>query len=293
MTAEKTSPLRIHPATVQLLRFPFSFFLMPVYWFALSQVVDPNKGRAILIFLILHVLVYPSSNGYNSYMDRDETPIGGIAKPLAPTRQLFYISIGMDLCALLLSTWISGLFAAGILVYILASRAYSYRGIRLKQYPVIGYLTVVLCQGTLVFFLVYHGSHPRLTTDVPVAGLVSAALLIGGFYPLTQIYQHEADRKDGVRTISALLGYRGTFVFTGIVYTCAMLSIAWFFLSSLEQKEFRILATCMLPILVYYLSWAIRVWKDPSAANFSSTMKMNIVASVCANLGFILVLSMQ
>ncbi len=293
MTAEKTSSLRIHPATVQLLRFPFSFFLMPVYWFALSQVVDPNKGRAILIFLILHVLVYPSSNGYNSYMDRDETPIGGIAKPLAPTRQLFYISIGMDLCALLLSTRISGLFAAGILVYILASRAYSYRGIRLKQYPVIGYLTVVLCQGTLVFFLVFHGSHPRLTTDVPLAGLVSAALLIGGFYPLTQIYQHEADRKDGVRTISALLGYRGTFVFTGIVYTCAMLSIAWFFLSSLEQKEFRILATCMLPILVYYLSWAIRVWKDPSAANFSSTMKMNIVASVCANLGFILVLSMQ
>ena len=293
MTAEKTSSFRIHPATIQLLRFPFSFFLMPVYWFALSQVVEPNWGRAILIFFILHVLVYPSSNGYNSYMDRDESPIGGIAKPMQPTRQLFFISIGMDLCALFLSIRISWIFTAGILLYILASRAYSYRGIRLKRYPITGYLTVVLCQGALVFLLVYHGSHPRLTLDVPGAGLVSAALLIGGFYPLTQIYQHEADRKDGVRTISALLGYRGTFVFTGIIYACAMVSLAWFFLSSLEQKEFRVLATCMLPILVYYLSWAIRVWKDPSAANFSHTMKMNIVASVCSNLGFILVLSMQ
>ena len=83
-------------STIQLLRFHFSFFLMPVYWFALSQVVNKNLPRAILIFVILHLLIYPASNGYNSYMDRDETSIGGLKNPLLPTKQLFHVTVFMD-----------------------------------------------------------------------------------------------------------------------------------------------------------------------------------------------------
>ncbi len=122
-------------STLQLLRFHFSFFLMPVYWFALSQVAVINWRNAILIFIILHLLVYPASNGYNSYMDRDTTPVGGLKNPMQPTQLLFYTTIFMDAFALLLSFMISPLFVTGIFFYILASRAYSYRKIRLKKYP--------------------------------------------------------------------------------------------------------------------------------------------------------------
>ena len=122
-------------STIQLLRFHFSIFLLPVYLFAVSQVPQINWIDALIVFLILHVLVYPSSNGYNSYMDRDTSPIGGLQKPMQPTRQLFHISIAMDVIAVALSFFISIYFAAGVLLYILASRAYSYRGIRLKKIP--------------------------------------------------------------------------------------------------------------------------------------------------------------
>src|SRR5215467_9560641 len=121
-------------STIQLLRFHFSLFLLPVYLFALSQVPNIYTGRAIVIFIILHVLVYPSSNGYNSYMDRDESPIGGLSKPMQPTIQLFYVSVIMDILAIMIGLWIVTYFAGGLLIYILASRAYSYRGIRLKKY---------------------------------------------------------------------------------------------------------------------------------------------------------------
>src|SRR5438045_2996854 len=131
-------------STIQLLRFHFSLFLLPVYLFALSQAPFIHVSRALLVFAILHLLVYPSSNGYNSYMDRDETPIGGLASPLQPTRQLFVASVVMDLVAVLLSLLVSFPFAAGVLLYIMASRAYSYRGIRLKQYPFLGFLTVFI-----------------------------------------------------------------------------------------------------------------------------------------------------
>jgi len=283
----------LNRSTIQLLRFHFSIFLLPVYLFAISQVPAISLTRALLIFFILHLLIYPSSNGYNSYMDRDEGSIGGVKDPLPPTRQLFWTSIIMDVVAVLLSLLISYWFTICIIAYIGASRAYSYRGIRLKKYPIAGYLTVIVCQGALTFFMVYHGSSENLTTAVPPAAIIASALLIGGFYPLTQIYQHDADRKDGVITISALLGYRGTFIFTAIVYTLAMSMLFYQFFNNNEQKKFFVLATLMLPVLVYFFIWWVKVWKDQSQANFKNTMRMNLLASCCTNVGFIVVLLMQ
>ena len=277
-------------STLQLLRFHFSFFLLPVYLFALGRVVATDWWKAILIFFILHMLVYPASNGYNSYMDRDEGSIGGIKDPLMPTRELFYVTVAMDVLAILLGITISLWFSLGIFIYILASRAYSYRGIRLKRFPVMGYLTVVIFQGAFTFWLVYHGSHFPTTFDVPLSGMLASSLLIGGFYPLTQVYQHEADARDGVKTISAWLGYRGTFVFTACVYTLAMAVLAYHFFSSLDWNKFFVLATCMLPILVYFFVWARKVWKDTAAADFTHTMRMNAVASVCSNSGFLILI---
>ena len=190
----------LHPSTIQLLRFHFSLFLLPVYLFAVSQLPQVNIVMALAVFFILHVLVYPSSNGYNSYMDRDETPIGGLLHPLQPTRQLFYVTVVMDVVALLLSLVISPVFAVGILLYILASRAYSYRKIRLKRFPFAGFLTVFIFQGALVFFLTWHGAHPSKSLDVPVMPAIISSCLLGALYPLTQVYQHEEDRKERLPT---------------------------------------------------------------------------------------------
>jgi len=275
-------------STLQLLRFHFSFFLLPVYLFALSRVAYTIWWRALIIFFILHLLVYPASNGYNSYMDRDEGSIGGIKNPMQPTRELYLVTLVMDIAAVVISLFISNWFALGILLYILASRAYSYRGIRLKKHPFAGYLTVVVFQGAVTFWLVYHGCHEPVTNNVPVSGMLASSLLIGGFYPLTQVYQHAADAKDGVKSISSQLGYRGTFIFTAIVYFIAFIVLAYHFFSELEWNKFFVLATCMLPIIVYFFIWARKVWKNTVAASFGNTMRMNKVASICTNLGFLI-----
>lgn len=280
----------LRSSTIQLLRFHFSFFLMPVYWFALSQVPDVNWPRAIAIFCILHLLVYPSSNGYNSYMDRDTESVGGIKNPKAPTRQLFYVSVTMDMIAIALSFFISIYFAMGIFLYIAASRAYSYRGIRLKKYPVTGYITVIFFQGAVTYFLVKHGSSMSQSLAVSPLAMITASLLVGGFYPLTQIYQHRQDKADGVRTLSIMLGYRGTFVFTALIYFVAMILLGIYFASNLELDKFIIFQTFMLPVLVYFFWWFHKVYKDVSHANFTNTMRMNMLASVCTNAAFITIL---
>ena len=223
-------------------------------------------------------------------MDRDTGSIGGLKNPVQPTIQLFYVSVIMDLTAVLLSFFITPIFAAGIALYILVSRSYSYRGIRLKKYPIIGYITVVIFQGAATFFLVYHGASSSHSTTVPAISMLAASLLIGGFYPLTQIYQHKADLADGVITISYLLGYNGTFIFTGIVYALAFLTLAFQYFTNLEAYKFLILQLFMLPVIVLYVSWFRKVVKDKRNADFKNTMNMNLVGSLCCNLAFITLL---
>jgi 1,4-dihydroxy-2-naphthoate octaprenyltransferase len=278
-------------STIKLLRIPFSVFLSPLYFFSLSQVPVINWGKAVLIFIILHVLIYPASNGYNSYMDRDTGSIGGLEKPPPPSRQLFFVTIVLDVVAILLCFLIGPLFAAVTLLYIGASKAYSYRGIRLKKFPVIGYLTVIIFQGALTFALVYYGSNKETGLWVPWQGMVICALLIGGFYPLTQIYQHQQDLADGVKTISYKLGYTGTFVFCAIIYALAWVFMAQYFIAINQINKLWLVSIFFIPVIVYFISWFVRVQKDTAAANFKNTMKMNWLAAVCTNLAFIILLT--
>jgi 1,4-dihydroxy-2-naphthoate polyprenyltransferase len=282
----------LQKSTIQLLRFHFSFFLMPVYWFALSQADTINTGNAVLVFVILHLVIYPSSNGYNSYMDRDTESIGGIKTPMKPTKELFYSSLVLDMLAIGLSFLVSLYFALAAITYIAASRAYSYRGIRLKQYPFIGYFTVIIFQGAVTFFMVIHGCSGDKTTDISLIDMLIASLLIGGFYPLTQVYQHKQDKEDGVTTLSMKLGYNGTFVFTAVIYTTAMLLLAYQLFSVSRQKEFFIVQLFFLPVLVYFFWWFHKVYHNQLAANFVNTMRMNLLASACTNAAFIVLFLM-
>jgi 1,4-dihydroxy-2-naphthoate octaprenyltransferase len=260
-------------------------FLLPVYLFALAQLPQVETGNALLVFFILHLLVYPSSNGYNSYMDRDESPIGGLASPLQPTRQLYHASLVMDATALVLSLLVSRWFALGILLYILASRAYSYRGIRLKRYPYVGFLTVFVFQGAAVFWLSYHGCHPERVLEVPLLPCFISSLLIGALYPLTQVYQHREDRLDGVVTISMALGKRGTFIFSMMLFLSAT-----FFMYRLLFDErafhFYLFLAVMLPVVLFFLYWMRKVWKDESAADFRNSLTMNLMATLCTTVYF-------
>ena len=280
----------INKSTIQLLRIPFSFFLMPVYWFALSITDHINWTRAILVFVLLHAILYPSSNGFNSYNDRDTESIGGVANPMEPTKQLYYLSLIMDIIGFILSFFISPIFAACFLFFIICSRLYSWRGLRLKKYPIIGYLLVIVNQGSLMFFAITHGVSSNFTTETPFLLILAAGLLIGGFYPITQIYQHIQDKKDGVKTISILLGKKGTFIFCGILYLLAFCTLFTYFRDVDQLQNFWIIQLFFVPVVLYFISWMLQVWKNPDEANFKKTMRMVWLASTCTNLAFLTLL---
>jgi 4-hydroxybenzoate polyprenyltransferase len=280
--------------TIKLLRLPFSLLLMPIFLLALSQIHTPYTWLDVLIpFLIIHLLVYPASNGYNSYMDRDEGSIGGLEKPPMPTIKLFYATLLMDFMAVLSAfLFVNTLFAVCLLVYILVSRAYSARQIRLKKYAILGFLVVTFFQGAFTYFMTYLGVT-KTTLDInetTVWMLAACSFQIAGVYPLTQIYQHQQDLADGVTTISYKLGYKGTFVFAGLMFGLCNGCYFMYFNHINRLNDFFTVQLFFIPIVSFFVYWFILVLRNTSNANFKNTMWMNLIAAICMNACFVVLL---
>ncbi len=274
-----------------LLRFPFSLFLLPVSLFSLMYINTPYTEKIILVFLIWHFLVFPSSNGYNSYHDRDTGPVGGLQHPPAAGTELLYICNTMDISAILLSFLISLEFPLFTAIYIIMSRLYSNRKIRLKKFPVTGFLVVFIFQGMWIFTgnVIALGSVSELTHSAIYAA-ISCSLLIGSLYPITQIYQHRSDREDGVNSLSMVLGEKGTFLVSGFLFLMAAGSLYITFNYSNQMNYFWLFNLVMFPAVFFFISWSVRSFKNNQHINFRNTMIMLILSSSLINLFFLILL---
>jgi 4-hydroxybenzoate polyprenyltransferase len=289
--------LAAYRRALPLLRIPFSVYLMPVFWFGLSALRQPfSSSRAVGVFVLLHLLAYPASNGYNSYYDRDEESIGGLKHPPKVSPELLHLVWFFDVLAVVGGLLLSPLFGVLVAGYLLVSKAYSFEGIRLKKYPLLSTLVVIVFQGAYTFLMTQIGagasSAEILAPQNVVLALVSSLFLCGS-YPLTQVYQHNEDARRGDQTLSLLLGIRGTFLFAGLglLTGATVLALAYIWRQELPNLLVFLLATG--PVVILFLGWARAVWQSPSNANFERTMRMNQVSSLCLSAAFVMMLLRQ
>jgi len=272
-------------ATILHLRLPFSFFLLPVFFFGISQALNFHANSIIIVFIALHFFVYPGSNIYNSYMDKDEGSIGGLEKPPPVTKKLYYASIIVDTIGLLfclLAGWKLTLILAG---YVAFSKAYSWYGIRLKKYTYLGWVSVAFFQGGYTFLIGNMAAENMVSlqwfTTKNLLCMLIATLFIGASYPFTQIYQHEEDSARGDITISYKLGIIGTFVLAGVLFFLAAI-IAWgYFVQYYSINHFYLFLVCLSPIVVYYTYWLRKTLENRKFADYRHTMFMNKISSIC------------
>ncbi|GAB4130342.1 MAG: hypothetical protein OHK0045_16900 [Raineya sp.] len=246
-----------------------------------------------MAFLAIHLFLYPASNAYNSYFDKDEGSIGGLEKPPPVSKELYWVALIFDSMALLLAWAVSWQFAIDLLIYGLVSKAYSHPSIRLKKYPILSTLLVGAFQGFFTYLMSLQAMSgldwkELSETKYLHPAFLSTCLLIGS-YPMTQIYQHKEDRQRGDQTLSLLLGVEGTFVFTAIVFFLSNLGFVAFFYYKNAWQEALIFELALLPILVFFGRWWWQVKKDISKANFRNTMLLNKISSLSLILSFTLI----
>ena len=279
------------------LRIPFSLFLMPVFWFAVSQSPNPDWGVTTGLFIVLHLLIYPASNAYNSYFDKDEGSIGGLENPPPVSIKLFYVSWILDIVAIIVTYFLGGwILSFALIIYSSISKAYSNDKIRLKKYPIISWLTVGIFQGAFTYLTVIQAVDKielrEIWQNKYLFPAILSSLNLLGFYPMTQIYQHEEDARRGDMTMSRLLGIKGTFIFTASIFLFVTMGFFFYFQDTLiyNFSAFAIYLLVMSPVLIYFNLWFLKVFKNENQADFHHTMRLNMLGSICLNLFFILLL---
>ena len=271
--------------TVLHLRVPFSFYLLPVFWCGLSQASTLHLTNTIIVFVALHLFIYPGSNIYNSFMDKDTGSIGGLKEPPPATRKLYYASIVVDIAGLALCSlagWQNVLVMMG---YVAFSKAYSWERTRLKKYGYLGWASVMFFQGGYTYMLAnmaaedVHGLSWFTVKNIEC--MVFASLIIGGYYPLTQIYQHEEDSSRGDLTISYKLGIRGTFIFAALLFLVGTFIVYHYFTTYYSNSHFFVFMSCLLPVVGYFGYWFTRTLRDNRYADYDHAMRMTRLSALC------------
>lgn len=278
-------------STLLHLRFPFSFFLLPVFLFGCAVQKEMVWWQAGLTFVILHFLVYPASNGYNSYYDKDEKSIGGLKSPPKVSKELYWAALVMDGVALALGFLISELFVLMIFIYGLVSKAYSHPSVRLKKMPILGWLAAGVFQGYFTFLITVVGVAglgvgSLLDAKIQFAAMLTTFMLFGS-YPMTQVYQHEEDSKRGDKTLSLKLGILGTFHFTAAFFSFSTLLFLLFFLRYYNLLTAAVFIASLFPVLAFFGSWYLKARNNPDQVNFENTMRLNWISSICLNAFFL------
>ncbi len=274
------------------LRIPFSYFLLPIFLFSLS--ISPNlNGRNILwTFIILHFFLYPASNAFNSYFDKDKGSIGILKNPPPVKKELYFLALLFDLIAVVLGlVFINYEFAVMLVVYGLVSKAYSHPSIRLKKYAITAWLITGIFQGIFTFVMCYIGLNDfsvvnALKDEVIIGGILTTVMLWAN-YPVTQVYQHDEDAARGDRTLSILLGIRGTFYFVGAVFAIVAAGFFVYFARLFSATYGLAFLLTLLPVVVFFGVWFVRVYRNESEANYTQTMWLTALSASCLNVFFV------
>jgi len=231
-------------ALVLHLRPHWQVMLMPLFlWgFVLAggeEAVHLIDARFWLVFLVVHILFYGGSTALNSYYDKDEGPVGGLWNPPKVTRQLWYFAVGLQVLGLVIMFFVSLPLFLLSLVMGAVSTAYSHPVTRLKARPWASLLMVSIFQGmggTTAGWLFVYDDWSSLLALKPLAGLLSAALVITGFYPLTQVYQRAEDRRQGVISFAVYAGERTFALAIACLLAGAVVmgALCWRYLGHLE-----------------------------------------------------------
>jgi len=281
----------------QHLRLRFSFLLMPVFLLSVCIIniqqisfLSNHFYFVAIAFVVWHLFIYPASNAYNSFQDRDEGSIGDIEIPLKVDNSVFKISLLFNALGLVLACFAGLYFFMFVLVYVIFSTLYSYRKIRLKKFPIIGFLTIFFFQGFWVFLSIFTLNQTLDFSNQTLLLALASSFIFGGGYPITQIYQHQQDKKDGVKTISMLLGIRGTLIFSGLMFLIGFATLNYYLIVKFNWVYALSYAIILLPALIYFNKWAISVFKNPINANFKNVMRMTWINALCNNFAFLLFL---
>lgn len=220
------------------------------------------------------VLLNGGTLAYNSAWDRDAGAVAYLRRPPEPPVWLPGAALAWMTAGVTVGAWLVGpAFAAVTGACVLLSVTYSHPRPRWKGKPGLDLAVNMAGYGAGTTAAGLLAGRAALPGHVPGGGLPAGllclgfALLFGSFYPLTQIYQVEADRARGDRTLSTRLGTRGALTLAFGLGFAALLALAAALAAGARARLFWLPALAMFLWLAHLLRWRSRAASMDAAAH--------------------------
>lgn len=177
-------------------------------------------------FLNVHLLLFGGATAYNSYWDKDDGPIGGLQNPPPMSRWMWIASLVIQLIGFVLAIPMGGFY---LLVYAMSMAffwLYSSPVFRWKGRPVKSLIAIGLSTGFSSVLLGYLAAGNASFLPIIFIAALGVSLILLSLYPLSQVYQQEADRSRGDRTFAIHYGIKKVLLFFEIAFLSGLLLIA-------------------------------------------------------------------
>lgn len=241
-----------------LLRLPFQLLLSPIFLWGYLLAGGTINAQLFVAYIAFHIFGYAGGTALNSYYDRDTGPVGGLAHPPPAPPHLFEFSLLWQGIGFALTLTINAIVASIYFVMFWMSLAYSHPRTRWKGKPFTALLTVMVGQGILPFYAGWATAVGNLTTGLnpdAIIAAISATLIVGGLYPLTQIYQLDQDSGRGDLTVARRLGADASFRFASLCVLIGGAGAIW-----VAATQFSRLEAAGLTAFIFALEYGIARW---------------------------------
>lgn len=259
------------------LRLAFQFLLSPIFLWGYLLAGGTLNAILIVAYLSFHLFLYAGGTALNSYYDRDEGPVGGLAHPPPPPRYLLEFSLGWQFIGFALALWVNLTVAAIYFVMFWMSAAYSHPRVRLKARPFGALATIMLGQGILPFYAGWATARGSLEGGGEGGGILAAlaaTLIIGGMYPLTQIYQLDADAARGDLTSARFLGVANSFRLASVSIAVGGAGAVVVAATKFSWWEAAGLALFLAAFLFLVQRWRAHFFSQTVMQNFKTVMRL-------------------
>jgi len=194
--------LRLPGALIVITQMSVGFLLASGLYFTAD-----TFSRWALAVLSWAVLGSGGTLALNSAFDRDEGDIAFLHDPPRPPRLLAPFALVVMTVGLVIAFFISVRFVVAYLICFALSALYSVPPFRMKRWPGVDMLIGAAGYGAMTIYAGWAAMDKPLIP--PILNVATAAFcLLAAWYPPTQFYQMEEDRRRGDRTLTLVIGKR-------------------------------------------------------------------------------------
>jgi 4-hydroxybenzoate polyprenyltransferase len=224
----------------------------------------------------VHVLLFGGATAYNSWWDKDTGPIGGLKHPPKMTRWMHPVSLFLMFAGLVYAVGVSTLYALIYMVSLILFWLYSTPLARWKGRAHLSLIAIAISTGFNSVLMGTLAAGGAISAGI-LFGATGASFILLSLYPVSQVFQIDADRERNDETFALVYGVNGIKKFFVVSFTLgAIILCGSIIFQSMTAGVILITGTTISGIIIARLIMRI----EGMAEEYTIVMKTKFFASL-------------